>query len=565
MQRPVVVSLLSAALVATHHHAAAGEATKAPTHQPPWPAVEVLRDDCATRGNWNGAYGSFLHVLPAVKGYAPLFGGHGWPSHFKLYTGDPKDQPRSWRSPVDYSSDDRALHNPLAGGPTGGVLDDHGEAYPIGKGPDLFIELLLPRGEFLLSLYFFEVDWIQYRAYDIHVSDRKGKLLAKTQADNFFEGKYKRFLSYSKHPLFLKIRILRKNSPNATVAGVFVDRVTRIKWPPVELGTAIDVEGRTSKELHSMAAHLSALGSQQYRLGAGFCAQYHEDLQATQARLEAFFTRYRTVSERALGYWALSECCKGLHDRKASREHFRTFLAAYSELLAKQETRDQLPERIKELSAELWKREEIERSGIADTTYVRSLAPAGQQPLVRTEAKRLADKHFEAKSFGAAVELYWVALDATTGTPTFEDAMRLGQALEKIAKYDRAAEHYEWICRTYPDHDQIMKAWHGQYWSRHLLRQYDRSKLALESLIAKGTKEEARTYKVLLAKNRLLAGEARVAKSMLTEMESSMEFAGDPTARAFAQAWLRNVNASIARDAQRGSEQAATEAPRQGK
>ncbi|MBM4050430.1 MAG: hypothetical protein FJ279_35495, partial [Planctomycetes bacterium] len=90
--------------------------------------------------------------------------GHAWP-----YTSNPDDPARVWLSLRRAHDDGRVLWDPIRDTRTAGCWDDHGEEYPQGKGPNLYIDLPIPDGVFLLSLYFFEIDWQQYRAHRIEL------------------------------------------------------------------------------------------------------------------------------------------------------------------------------------------------------------------------------------------------------------------------------------------------------------------------------------------------------------------------------------------------------------
>jgi tetratricopeptide (TPR) repeat protein len=124
------------------------------------------------------------------------------------------------------AADDRSiLWEPSGLKRTAGTFDDHGELRPLGQGPDLYMRMSVPRGAFLMSLYFFEVDWIQYRAHKVRLLEEGTRaVLAETIADNFLKGKYKRFVVYG--PVELVVVIERGQSPNAQVSGIFFERLS---------------------------------------------------------------------------------------------------------------------------------------------------------------------------------------------------------------------------------------------------------------------------------------------------------------------------------------------------
>ncbi|MBI2190367.1 MAG: tetratricopeptide repeat protein [Planctomycetes bacterium] len=225
-----------------------------------WSAAEpiagLLLDDTWTRGNWIGRYGSTAYVLFGARSPTSLTGGPGWPLRIHGYTGDPAETSRAWLSLMNTSRDDRALLLPQGGKRVASSWDDHGETRPIGQGPGLFIDIDLPPGRLLVSLYFFEIDWIQYRAYALQVVDRaQARVVLETSAADFFDGKYKRFALEG--PRQLTFKILPGTSPNALCSGLFLDPLPdRVELPeslaarPDEAVPEADIEShcRTIRE-----------------------------------------------------------------------------------------------------------------------------------------------------------------------------------------------------------------------------------------------------------------------------------------------------------------------------
>lgn len=185
----------------------------------------LLPDDTTTRGDWVGAYGQHAYILFGMRGRHALFGGPGWPIGFSTETGDPTETVRGWQSSAPAHGDRSVLLEPNAIRRVPGAFDDHGETRPMGTGPDLFLDFDLAPGAFLVSLYFFEIDWIQYRAYRILVFDKSQseRPLIETGVDNFLKGKYKRFVVVG--PMRVRILIERCDSPNAQTSGLFIDRL----------------------------------------------------------------------------------------------------------------------------------------------------------------------------------------------------------------------------------------------------------------------------------------------------------------------------------------------------
>jgi len=204
-------------LVLSGTHAVAAE------NQTELPFVAALPDDVDTRGDWIGTYGTYAYILCGMRAPFSLYGGKGWPIDFSVVTGDPKETVRSWRSTAPAEHDRSVLLEPNALKRTPASFDDHGEVRPIGTGPDLHIRMSIPEGALLLSLYFFEIDWIQYRAYRIRIfaTGQEGDPLVTSQVSDFFKGKYSRYVVIG--PAELLIIIERGQSPNAQVSGIFLD------------------------------------------------------------------------------------------------------------------------------------------------------------------------------------------------------------------------------------------------------------------------------------------------------------------------------------------------------
>ena len=203
--------------------------------QPQKPFAVALPDDSATRGDWIGTYGTHFYILGGARSRRALRGGE--PVDFSVRTGDAEEKARGWFSSMPTAGNRSVLLEPSGWKRTAACFDDHGEVRPLGEGPDLHIGLSLPSGPCLVSLYFFEIDWIQYRDYQIRVIDAgTQRELLEMPARHFFKGKYKRFMAYG--PVDLEIVVERGNSPNAQVSGIFVDRLS-LTAPPV-LNTARD-------------------------------------------------------------------------------------------------------------------------------------------------------------------------------------------------------------------------------------------------------------------------------------------------------------------------------------
>jgi tetratricopeptide (TPR) repeat protein len=208
-----LVVLLGATILCTGVRAADKEKTFA----------VALPDDTETRGDWIGTYGTHAYLLGGMRGRRALHGGE--PVDWSYATGDPEEKARGWQSSMPTRRNRSILLEPNGWKRTGACLDDHGEVRPLGEGPDLHLGLSVPDGPFLVSLYFFEVDWIQYRDYQIRVLEAEtDRELLQMHAADFLKGIYKRFAVYG--PVELRIVIERGLSPNAQTSGIFVDRLS---------------------------------------------------------------------------------------------------------------------------------------------------------------------------------------------------------------------------------------------------------------------------------------------------------------------------------------------------
>jgi tetratricopeptide (TPR) repeat protein len=179
------------------------------------PTVVALADDDQTRGDWIGTYGGYAYVLCGMRSPESLYGGAAaW---------DAKQPPKALLSSAPAAEDRSVLMEPSGLKRTPASWVEKGEANPQGYLPDLYIKVSVPQGPFLLSLYFFEIDWPQYRAYRIRVltDEAKPVPLLATRVDNFLKGKYKRFVVLG--PAKLLLVIGRGRNPDAQISGIFLD------------------------------------------------------------------------------------------------------------------------------------------------------------------------------------------------------------------------------------------------------------------------------------------------------------------------------------------------------
>lgn len=112
-----------------------------------------------TLGNdWRSSIGREAWVLLAAHG-TDLAGGPrllDGTFRYGVGIGDPQNTVRRWRDPAGYQSrtGDLSLTDPSSTARDGvkSFIDDNGETYPAGCGPDLFVDLSIPKGDHILSL-----------------------------------------------------------------------------------------------------------------------------------------------------------------------------------------------------------------------------------------------------------------------------------------------------------------------------------------------------------------------------------------------------------------------------
>ena len=268
--------------------------------------VLVVPDDWATGGTWTGRYGRFAWVLCGMSGPRDYTGGSGIGQiKYRAYLGEnraPDDGLRAWvhwpylsdtvpegfspaemeksrgplgkiapagMDPWDWPDLRRVLQNPVNRGRRQSSWDDHAEGYSpwfSSEGPHLYLDVELPAGPFLLSLYFVNKDahWgavNRFRDYVVQIKRtmddgqwtmerkpgweqqfEKAPALAETRVHDFFGGVYKRF--FVQGPAKLTLRVHKGDSINTVLSGVFVD-----EWASEEMvdGKREMVDGEAGK------------------------------------------------------------------------------------------------------------------------------------------------------------------------------------------------------------------------------------------------------------------------------------------------------------------------------
>ena len=225
------------------------------------PQVVALDDDWNTRGDWLGRYGKYWAKLSAmirVEDGGDYIWGAGYKRvryHSRIGpNADKNDAIRYWvhwlytDNPNTLEIPPVYLHSRVLKGYTNwennrrqSEIDDHGEAYDYRKdGPNVYVSLQVPKGDFVMSLYNFNKDGDSgdNRKRDYRVSIRPHNTskslediddfwqqpeLASARFRDFRSSVYKRFLI--RGPQQLTIEVNKKYSLNTILAGVMLDEV----------------------------------------------------------------------------------------------------------------------------------------------------------------------------------------------------------------------------------------------------------------------------------------------------------------------------------------------------
>jgi hypothetical protein len=227
------------------------------------PTVMAIEDDWRTQGNWLGRYGRYWACLDAMV--APedyLWGTCSKPVAYRAYIGShhaPGDCLRYWVGLLN-TSDPRVLEMPSIyldsrvrmgsttwdNGRRRAEWDDHGEDYPAAfEGPNIYCDLSVPPGMYVLSLYFITSTNPQrggYRDFRMSISrnarstpaydnGRQNNLetLSHARFKDFWGGVYKKFLVTG--PIDFTIEIQKQGSENTNVSAVMLDSLEEQPLP----------------------------------------------------------------------------------------------------------------------------------------------------------------------------------------------------------------------------------------------------------------------------------------------------------------------------------------------
>ncbi|MDR2439969.1 MAG: hypothetical protein LBE12_11440, partial [Planctomycetaceae bacterium] len=223
--------------------------------------IIALNDDWRTRGDYIDRYGRHSAVLCAMAGGGFNFysGYHLIEAEFIGWIGrnykEKRDSLRNWVHWLE-SNDTRVLQCLDLGGRRQSEWDDHKEAYPITlDGPHIYVTCKIPKGKYLMSLYFFNKDGHnganRYRDYLVTVKtmmlpsdlfqklDKNGEnaeeifLKSKNGAQNrvneFWGGVWKRFYVEVGNNEFVTLKVDANYSFNTIISAVMFDYVGELK------------------------------------------------------------------------------------------------------------------------------------------------------------------------------------------------------------------------------------------------------------------------------------------------------------------------------------------------
>ncbi len=193
-----------------------------------------MKDDWETKGDWCGRYGLRMAVLCAQNAQ--------WGD--EVICSDPRyrvdarigkhktkgDSLRRWLH-WKHTENRNTLYNPHLGHRRQSEWDDHSETYPQSNpGPNLLVDVTVPKGWQEVSLYFFNKDGETgnnfRRDYGVSVfeeGDELGEILATARVRHFRNGVYKRFAVLG--PKTYTFQIDRDNSFSTILSAVFVQRL----------------------------------------------------------------------------------------------------------------------------------------------------------------------------------------------------------------------------------------------------------------------------------------------------------------------------------------------------
>ena len=476
-------------------------------HQPPT-TLFPLPDDTTTRGNWMGNYGSFAYILPGMVGYSPVQGGPGWPIGFKVATGSSTVTPAAWVSPFDCSRDARALYNPTRRKYTAGSFDDRGELFQPGRGPDLLLDIGIPAGVYRLSLYFMDIDWIQYRSYEMTIQSGD-RLLWKGNFEDFFNGVYKRFLV--RGPQQLRVRISKLDSQNAVISGIFLDKFQ----PPLPPFLWPDVLQKTTHLISDYDRMRKSAAQDPLKFTAGLPQAQSSFMDTARAECD------KETGSRAELLWMMAQCQRAGFEYEEARKTCEELLRAFS------------PSKEQDLLAfaeGLTKVGDYDFAGRAYETYFARRLGSLQGPHRKETCAELlrkltlaANRLSEAKANEPATRLYGLALRRSDAKRDETDLhWRRGQVFEGVYDYESALSDYAEVSEAIPSGHAPEALYRSQRMLTGLGR-YDEAGERLQRLATSYPEYQPVQVKLSLAKNLCSRRQYATAQSLLDATIQSLK------------------------------------------
>lgn len=140
-------------------------------------------------------------------------------------------------------------------------------------------------------------DLPQFKCVKLVVRDggKKGKTIGEKIIEDFYTGKYARFLA--KGPRSLFVRIKRLDGPNAILSGIFVDELKVVELPEVLISYAL----RESPEVGDVVKQLDRLG-RIYRNDSDSWEVYLKELESFRELVGSFSSHQESALASALGW-----------------------------------------------------------------------------------------------------------------------------------------------------------------------------------------------------------------------------------------------------------------------
>jgi len=202
-----------------------------------------LNEDWQTQGNWVGRYGRQYAMLCALNdGHDFSYSATpGYKVSVQLgNAANANSSPSHWMQWSE-TQDPRILFAPSVGVRREGEWNDLGDGVSaFDSGPDLWLNVQVPKGPHRISLYFVNKDGhtthMRYRDYIVRLRSYEEtsldfaymdithfSVLAETRVRNFWPGVYESFVVNGPGKYYIQVD--RNYSLNAIIQGVFIDRL----------------------------------------------------------------------------------------------------------------------------------------------------------------------------------------------------------------------------------------------------------------------------------------------------------------------------------------------------